>query len=800
MIRPQDVTIGIVARSDPARLRATIETLRRHTPPGSRWVLIPDAPSPDLARTLARLTEFPQLPANEPGGGAACFNRLAAFDDALVILLLESGTLVGPRWLEFLLAALAAHPAHGLAGPSTNRCWNEQRVPHADASSPETLLQDAAAIARRFGLQTRPLTPLHSLADFCYAVRRDVLAAIGPADEAYRRGPCWEMDYNIRAARAGWRGVWACGAYVHRLPPDSRQVAEESLAFQASKERYQDKFCGARLRGEKSDYRPHCRGDACPNFAPPALIRIVQPWSTHDVAAGIPPAVEPGVPPGGSPPGSQLEAGISFRDERPRISCIMPTFNRPQFARFAIERFLRQTVTDAELVIVDDGTLPVRDVLPAHPRLRLIELPRRLNTGAKRNAACANARGEIIVHWDDDDWYPDDRLARQLAAFHDPRIQITGTSTLYYHDADAASTWRYVYTTSARPWIAGNTLAYRRSWWQSHPFPEVQVGEDNRFVSATPPRGIADLADPGLCVARIHPHNTSPKRPRGTAWIPCDTECPRALIGADWEAFTALPPGDPSPRSHSSSGLLPLVSCIMPTRNRRAFVELALQGFHRQNYPNAELVIVDDGDDDLADLAANRPRVRYVKLPHEATIGRKRQIACEAARGELIAHWDDDDWYAPGRLSHQVAPIVEGKADLTGLENAFSLDLPTGRCWRVSPDLHARMFVGNVHGGTLVFRRSILGCGVRYPDRNLAEDAILLRQALQAGHRLVRLSNPGLFVYVRHGANAWRFPVGSFLDSKGWHVTSPPREFLDWLPHYQRCLPAVREPSAVLVP
>jgi hypothetical protein len=81
------------------------------------------------------------------------------------------------------------------------------------------------------------------------------------------------MDYNIRAARAGFRGVWACSAYVHRAPFTPRRRYEEARRFEASKRLYQDKFCGARLRGEKRDFRPHCLGDACPNFAPPALLR-----------------------------------------------------------------------------------------------------------------------------------------------------------------------------------------------------------------------------------------------------------------------------------------------------------------------------------------------------------------------------------------------------------------------------------------------------------------------------------------------------------------------------------------------
>jgi len=40
----------------------------------------------------------------------------------------------------------------------------------------------------------------------------------------------------------------------------------------------------------------------------------------------------------------------------------------------------------------------------------------------------------------------------------------------------------------------------------------------------------------------------------------------------------------------------PLVSCIMPTANREKFIPLAVKYFQRQDYPNKELVVLDDGN------------------------------------------------------------------------------------------------------------------------------------------------------------------------------------------------------------
>jgi len=219
----------------------------------------------------------------------------------------------------------------------------------------------------------------------------------------------------------------------------------------------------------------------------------------------------------------------------------------------------------------------------------------------------------------------------------------------------------------------------------------------------------------------------------------------------------------------------------------RKFIRLALRCFEQQDYLRRELIIVDDGKDDLSDLVGGMAEALYVRLSSPQSIGAKRNLACQKARGSFIAHWEDDDWYRPGRLSRQIEPLVKGEADITGLVSSYVLDLASGRFWSLSPQLHERMFVGNVHGGTLVFRKSIFDQGTRYPEANLAEDAAFIRAENSKANRLARVSNPGLFVYVRHGSNAWRFALGTGRDSTGWHHTDGPPAFPPCLPDYRAC-------------
>ena len=54
----------------------------------------------------------------------------------------------------------------------------------------------------------------------------------------------------------------------------------------------------------------------------------------------------------------------------------------------------------------------------------------------------------------------------------------------------------------------------------------------------------------------------------------------------------------------------PLVSCIMPTYNRREFVPRAIRYFLRQDYANKELIIIDDGTDAIKDLVSDDERIR----------------------------------------------------------------------------------------------------------------------------------------------------------------------------------------------
>jgi glycosyltransferase involved in cell wall biosynthesis len=218
----------------------------------------------------------------------------------------------------------------------------------------------------------------------------------------------------------------------------------------------------------------------------------------------------------------------------------MPTANRRPFVPLAIRHFLGQDYATRELVIVDDGADPVQDLVPDDPRIRYLRFTGRRSVGAKRNVACREARGEIIVHWDDDDWVAPWRLRYQVERLLASGASVAGLSRILYHQPATGRSWQYSYPEGKKRWFGGNTLCYRKAYWTRHPFEDVDVGEDARFVWSDPSAPMTALDDTAFVVGMIHATNVSPKRTGQPYWRPIATEVVRALMGDDFEVYRSL--------------------------------------------------------------------------------------------------------------------------------------------------------------------------------------------------------------------------------------------------------------------
>ena len=216
---------------------------------------------------------------------------------------------------------------------------------------------------------------------------------------------------------------------------------------------------------------------------------------------------------------------------------------------------------------------------------------------------------------------------------------------------------------------------------------------------------------------------------------------------------------------------LPLVSCLMVTRGQRAgqragragLLELAIDGFARQTYPNRELVVVCDSpalpqDDtlELAIRAAACPNVRLVRVEAGGRpdcrqgglmLGELRNIAVDHAAGLYVCQWDDDDLYDPCRLEMQQRVLAAAGAQACLL----------GR-WMIWWPAEDRLAVSCERDweGSLLCERAVMP---RYPALRRGEDTPVVEQ-LRRSARVVRMDLPRLYTYVVHGGNT--FASGHF--------------------------------------
>jgi ADP-heptose:LPS heptosyltransferase/glycosyltransferase involved in cell wall biosynthesis len=226
--------------------------------------------------------------------------------------------------------------------------------------------------------------------------------------------------------------------------------------------------------------------------------------------------------------------------EFPLVSCIMPTYNRRQFVPEAIKYFLRQDYPQKELIILDDGTDKIQDLVPELPEIKYMALSSKLTLGEKRNLAVESSRGEIIVHWDDDDWMDPSRISYQVENLLCANTDVNGISKVIFYDLRSGKTWLYEYPDRQQSWLYGGSLCYHKTFWAQKKFAPLNIGEDTKFIWTQPIGKMLALPDFKFYVAMIHTHNTSGKSLSGSWWHSWKGASVQEIMNGDWDFYVPL--------------------------------------------------------------------------------------------------------------------------------------------------------------------------------------------------------------------------------------------------------------------
>lgn len=114
----------------------------------------------------------------------------------------------------------------------------------------------------------------------------------------------------------------------------------------------------------------------------------------------------------------------------------------------------------------------------------------------------------------------------------------------------------------------------------------------------------------------------------------------------------------------------PLISIIMPTCNRLEMLKEAINSILFQNYPNYEIIIVDDFSTDNTENIirkdyAENSNVKYYKNSCNMGAGFSRKFGYGKARGEYIVFFDDDDYYIDNNFFKKAIYYFENNKDIS---------------------------------------------------------------------------------------------------------------------------------------
>ncbi|GGN76613.1 hypothetical protein GCM10010112_48930 [Actinoplanes lobatus] len=207
--------------------------------------------------------------------------------------------------------------------------------------------------------------------------------------------------------------------------------------------------------------------------------------------------------------------------------------------------------------------------------------------------------------------------------------------------------------------------------------------------------------------------------------------------------------------------MTPSVSCLMVTRDRPELADRAIRCFAAQRHPDRELVIVSQGDRTYA--ARLRASLRAYGVDRAVLIGADpglrlgalRNLSLDAAGGELVCVWDDDDLSHPDRLTVQVAALRAAGAHSSFLGDHLQLFAARGELhwidWNRPPAAEYPLLPT-----TMLMTRE---ARFRYPRTGRYEHYGEDWQLLMDLHREVpvqHLHGQGhLYIYTFHGRNVF---------------------------------------------
>jgi glycosyltransferase involved in cell wall biosynthesis len=380
----------------------------------------------------------------------------------------------------------------------------------------------------------------------------------------------------------------------------------------------------------------------------------------------------------------------------PLVSVIIPCYNLAEYLPEAVESVVKQTFSDWECIIVNDGSTDntsevAKEIISKYPDKRIYLLEKE-NGGpaAARNFGIKHSKGKFILPLDADDLIHPSFLEKTVNVL----LNNTNVHIVYTDLQEFGERSNLVLARDWNPAILRfqNHLnycsLYCRDVWETvggYDTEKKIIGyEDWDFWVGCAEKGFnAQRIPEPILLYRIRKVSTY------TQAIERDLE-KKALIvlnhpslygkshiiwanavlrGEEWtkrlpNVIGVIPPSIPEevlpprrdaqlyPDFQIKSISTPKVSVIVPTFNRPTVLKNAIQSIINQTFQDFEIIVVNDAGEDVRSVVEsfNDKRIQYISHSQNKKLAAARNTGIRSARGKYIAYLDDDDVFLPKHL------------------------------------------------------------------------------------------------------------------------------------------------------
>lgn len=201
----------------------------------------------------------------------------------------------------------------------------------------------------------------------------------------------------------------------------------------------------------------------------------------------------------------------------PKVTVIMPSAMRSDLLERAVAIYHSQDYHNKELIIYESSARHVSlETEGAVMHYKTISKP---TVGEARNLAIARAKGDIIVHQDDDDIYAPDWISRSVGMLIESGAGMVGMKDAYFYKPDTEELWFYENKAPDKQHVLlGATMCYWRKAWEDakynisydrvgQGFRHINRGEDVYFCDHVEQVAVHNYHD-GFCAIR-HSRNVN---------------------------------------------------------------------------------------------------------------------------------------------------------------------------------------------------------------------------------------------------------------------------------------------------